>query len=94
MIKLPKTTRGLMILTAVIASLLGIAINLQPYLPLLLVIAIVLSPQIIVVAICSVLAARERTPQPVRCQTPKLSVLAPARRRPPASARDPSIRPG
>ena len=50
--KIPKTTRGLMILVAIVGLILGIAINFAPFLPLIVVAAIILSPQIVVVAIC------------------------------------------
>ena len=57
--KIPKTTRGLMILVAIVGLILGIAINFAPFLPLIVVAAIILSPQIVVVAICAYLSTRE-----------------------------------
>ena len=52
--KLPHTIRGLMILVGIVGLFLGIAINARPFLPLIVVAAVILSPQIIVVAVCAV----------------------------------------
>lgn len=59
--KLPRTTRGLMILVAIVGLLLGVAINLPWFLALIVLTTIVMSPQIIIVAICAYLATREET---------------------------------
>jgi hypothetical protein len=56
--KLQHTIRGLMILVAIVGLLLGVAINLRPFLPVVVVAVIILSPQIIVVAISSFVSAR------------------------------------
>jgi hypothetical protein len=70
--KLPKTTRGLMILVAIVALVLGIAINTGPFLPLIVIAAIILSPQIIVVGICAYLSPRQE-PHPPPEVSPKPS---------------------
>ena len=57
--KAPKTIRGLMLFVAIIGIVLGVGINVAPYFPLIVVAAIVISPQIIVVAICAYLSVRE-----------------------------------
>ena len=57
--KPPRTIRGLMLFVAAIGLALGIAKSAAPYLPLILVAAIVMAPQFIVVAICSYLSIRE-----------------------------------
>jgi hypothetical protein len=57
--KPPKTIRGLMQFVAIIGIVLGVAINAAPFLPLITVAAIVMSPQIIVVALCAYLSVRE-----------------------------------
>ena len=58
--KLPHTIRGLMILVGIVGLFLGIAINARPFLPLIVVAAVILSPQIIVVAVCAYLSERNR----------------------------------
>jgi hypothetical protein len=58
-LKSPKTIRGLMILVAILGLSLGIGINAVPYSPLILAAAIVMIPQIIIVALCAYLSARE-----------------------------------
>jgi hypothetical protein len=59
LMKPPKTIRGLMFFFAIIGLALGLGINVAPFLPLILVAVIVMSPQIIVVAICAYLSVRE-----------------------------------
>ena len=58
--KPPKTIKGLMIIVAIIGLLLGIAINAVPFLPLILISLIVIAPQILIVAICALLAIRDK----------------------------------
>jgi hypothetical protein len=57
--KAPKTIRGLMLFVAIVGIVLGVGINVAPFFPLITVAAIVISPQIIVVAICAYLSVRE-----------------------------------
>jgi hypothetical protein len=57
--KTPKTIRGLMLFVAAVGLVLGIGINAAPYLPLIIVALILLSPQIVVIALCSYLSIRE-----------------------------------
>ena len=58
-LKSPKTIRDLMILVAILGVCLGIAINAAPFAPLILAAAIVMTPQIIIVALCAYLSVRE-----------------------------------
>jgi hypothetical protein len=57
--KVPKTIRGLMLFVAAVGFALGIGINVAPYQPLIMVALIVMSPQIVVIAICAYLSIRE-----------------------------------
>ena len=57
--KRPKTIRGLMLLVAIIGLVLGIGINVAPFLPLIVAALIIMAPQILVVAICAYLSVRE-----------------------------------
>jgi hypothetical protein len=57
--KAPKTIKGLMIIVAIIGLVLGIAINAAPFLPLIFITLIVIAPQVLIVAICALLAIRD-----------------------------------
>jgi hypothetical protein len=57
--KPPKTIRGLMLFVAIIGIILGVAINAAPFFPLITAAAIVMAPQIFVVAICAYLSVRD-----------------------------------
>jgi hypothetical protein len=59
LMKAPKTIRGLMLFVAIIGIALGIGKSVAPLWPLMLVATIIMSPQIIVVAICAYLSVRE-----------------------------------
>ena len=48
-----------MILVAILGLCLGIAINAAPFAPLIFAAAIVMTPQIIIVALCAYLSVRE-----------------------------------
>jgi hypothetical protein len=67
--KLPKTIKGLMLLVAIIGIALGLGINAAPFYPLILAAVIVLSPQIVVVAICAYLSVRKERKQAQRDST-------------------------
>jgi hypothetical protein len=64
--KAPKTIRGLMFFVAIIGIALGLIINAAPFLQLFVLAAIVMSPQIIIVAICVSLSIREERKQALR----------------------------
>jgi hypothetical protein len=64
--KPPKTIRGLMLFVAIIGIVLGVAINAAPFFPLITVAVIVISPQVIVVAICAYLSVREERQRAMR----------------------------
>jgi hypothetical protein len=67
--KRPKTIRDLMLLVGIIGLALGIGINVAPYSPLIVVALIIMSPQILVVAICGYLAVRQERRQAQRDST-------------------------
>jgi hypothetical protein len=75
--KAPKTIRGLMIVVAIFGIVLGVAINAAPLLPLFTAAVIVMSPQILIVAICAYLSVRDERKQ---AQRDSLDSMAPGSR--------------
>jgi hypothetical protein len=57
--RLPRTTRHLMLVTAVIALGLGLVINFRWLAPCVIIMAIVTFPQSLVVGLCAYLATRD-----------------------------------
>jgi hypothetical protein len=57
--RLPRTTRHLMLVTAVIALVLGLVINFRWLVPCIIIMAIVTFPQSLVVGLCAYLATRD-----------------------------------
>jgi hypothetical protein len=61
--KPPKTIRGLMLCIAIVGLLLGLAKNAAPFFPLIVVVLVLMTPQIIIIAICAYLAVRDERKQ-------------------------------
>jgi hypothetical protein len=71
LMKAPKTIRSLMLCVGAVGLALGIGINVAPYQPLITVALIVMSPQIVVIAICAYLSIREERMRSQREHTDK-----------------------
>jgi hypothetical protein len=76
-VKSPKTIRGLMMLVAILGLCLGVGINAAPYARLILAATIVMTPQIIVVAICAFLSVRENQSQSTQASERNPAHLSP-----------------
>jgi hypothetical protein len=59
--RLPRTTRHIMLTIAAIAVMLGLAVNFPWIVVCMLILALAMAPQSLVVALCVFLATRDRS---------------------------------
>jgi hypothetical protein len=59
--RLPRTTRHIMVIITAVALLLGLVVNFPWVLPCMLIVAIAIAPQSLVVAACVFLATRDKS---------------------------------
>jgi hypothetical protein len=59
--RLPRTTRHIMLTIAAVAAVLGLAVNYPWIVPCVLILALAMAPQSLVVALCVYLATRDKS---------------------------------